>query len=55
MMRVVPTPPEVKPTKSRYVYRRKYDNDGSTLLLSATMLETDIKGKATRFLDHSKL
>ena len=28
-MRVVPTPPGVKPIKSRYVYRRKYNKDGS--------------------------
>ena len=29
VMRVVPTPPGVKPIKSRYVYRRKYNKDGS--------------------------
>ena len=29
VMRVVPTPPGVKPIKSQYVYRRKYNKDGS--------------------------
>ena len=29
VMRVMPTPPGVKPIKSRYVYRRKYNKDGS--------------------------
>ena len=29
VMRVVPSPPGVKSIKSRYVYRRKYNKDGS--------------------------
>ena len=29
VMRVVPTPAGVKPIKSRYVYKRKYNKDGS--------------------------
>ena len=41
VMRVVPTPPGVKPIKSRYIYRRKYNKNGSIKKYKARLVALD--------------
>ena len=40
VMRVVPTPPGARPIKSRYVYKRKYDKDGTSTKYKALLSTT---------------
>ena len=38
VIRVVPTPPDERPIKSRYVYKRKYNKDGTVKKYKARLV-----------------